>query len=259
MASIPHEPVLDPSTTTILVTGASGYIGSHIVNEALKLGYKVRGTARTQEKCDKTKKLYDNNPNYTTAIVSDYSKPSNPEIEDAVKGVDSVIMVASDMTMSADAKKVIESVVAGVEAFLTAAAKVKSVKRFTLTSSSTAALLPRPNVELSVDTSTWDDEAVEHAWKKQGESLGVHSYPFVVYAASKTEGEKAMWKFMEREKPNFVANAVLPDTNMGRILPGGTSGATGGLMIDLFVEGKKATFLPPRECLSLVLVLGWAC
>lgn len=30
----------------VLVTGISGFLGAHVVNELLKAGYKVRGTAR---------------------------------------------------------------------------------------------------------------------------------------------------------------------------------------------------------------------
>lgn len=250
MASLLERPALGPESTTILVTGASGHIAGHIVNEALKLGYKVRGTARTQEKCEKTKKIY-NNPHYSTVVVSDFSKPSR-EIEDAVKGMNSVMMVASDTSFSDDAEQVIGGVVAGVEAFLKAASKEQSVKRFTLTSSSTAVLLPRPGVEVTVGTETWNNEAVEGAWKRKGEAIGVNPYAFVVYAASKTEGERAMWRFVERERPGFMCNAVLPNMNIGRVLEGGSTGATGGVMIDLFKEGKKADFLPPRERLPFV-------
>ena len=63
-----------PAGSLILVTGASGYIGSHVVNEALEAGYKVRGTARTQEKADNTRKIFKNHPNYSTAIAADFSK-----------------------------------------------------------------------------------------------------------------------------------------------------------------------------------------
>ena len=34
----------------VLVTGANGYIGSHIVDQLLQLGYRVRGTVRTEAK-----------------------------------------------------------------------------------------------------------------------------------------------------------------------------------------------------------------
>lgn len=242
-----QKPYLDPSSTLILVTGASGYIASNIVKEALDLGYHVRGTARTQEKCDNTVKEQGNHPNYSTAIVSDFSHPS-AEIDNAVKGVDSVIHVASDTSFSEDADKVISSVVQGTENFLRAAAKEPKVKRFTLTSSSTAALVAKPGVEGIVATvDTWDDEAVDYARNKKGSSIGPNNYAFLVYAASKTEGERALWNFVKTEKPSFVVNSVLPNFNVGRVV--GSSGATGGFAIRLFKEGQRG-MTPRKTCFT---------
>ncbi|KAG8164167.1 hypothetical protein KVR01_006085 [Diaporthe batatas] len=244
-----REPALAPSSTLILVTGASGYIGSNIVREALSLGYRVRGTARTSEKCKATVAQHDGHPNYSTAVVSDYSHPSD-EIDAAVKGVDSIIHAASDTTFSEDADFVISTVVAGTEHFLRAAAKEPSVKRFTLTSSATAALLPKPGVEgIVVTTETWDDEAVEAA-KTKGTAVGPSAYSYVVYAASKTQGERALWDFVKKEKPSFVANAVLPDTNFGRVL--GSAGATGAMPIELFKEGTLSWPPAPQYFVDVV-------
>lgn len=236
-----REPFLPPSSTLILVTGASGHIASNIIREALDLGYHVRGTARTSEKCEKTVTEQHNHPNYSTAIVSDFSHPSE-EIDATVKGVDSIIHVASDTSFSEDADQVISSVVAGTENFLRAATREPRVKRFTLTSSSTAATLPKPGVEAVLTTDTWDDEAVEAA-KTKGVSIGPNAYAYIVYAASKTQGERAFWKFVKDEKPSFVANAILPDFNAGRIV--GSAGATGTFAIKLFQEGHRA--IAPRK------------
>lgn len=38
-----------PPGSRVLVTGANGYIASHVVDKLLKLGYLVRGTVRTQK------------------------------------------------------------------------------------------------------------------------------------------------------------------------------------------------------------------
>lgn len=249
-----QKPYLDPSSTLVLVTGASGYIASNIVKEALDLGYHVRGTARTQEKCDNTVKEQGNHPNYSTAIVSDFSHPS-AEIDNAVKGVDSVIHVASDTTFSEDAEKVISSVVQGTENFLCAAAKEPKVKRFTLTSSSTAALVAKPGVEGIVATvDTWDDEAVDYAKNKKGSSIGPNNYAFLVYAASKTEGERALWNFVKKEQPPFVVNSVLPNFNVGRVV--GSSGATGGFAIRLLQEGQRG-MTPRTTRFPLLRVCVW--
>lgn len=234
------KPFLDPSKTTVLVTGASGFIGSHVVNEALLLGYSVRGTARSQAKADATSKTF-NSSKYSTAIVSDFTHDTDG-IANAVKGVDAIIHVASDTTFSEDVDAVVGGVVKGVEHFLEAAAKEPKVKRFVLTSSSTAALLPIPNKEVTVTKDSWNDVAVDAAYNKKGESVGPNPYPFIVYAASKTEGEKAVWKFMKEKKPHFQANAVLPNANTGRILD--SVGATGGMAIGVWKDGKRPQMVP---------------
>lgn len=243
MASLLQNPFLEPSKTTILVTGATGYIATHVVNEALKLGYKVRGTVRSEDKAAKTREIFGNNPNYTPVIVKDFAGPSS-EIEDAVKGVDAIIHLASDTSFSTDPNVVIPSVVHGTEAFLKAAAKEKSVKRFVLCSSMSAAVLPNNDVKQVVTVDSFDEEAVDVAWRQKGESIGLSPYPMVVYAASKTEGERAFWKFIKDEKPGFVGSSVLPYFNIGTVLNG--EGVTSKMLLDLYRDGSKA-LLPPRK------------
>lgn len=43
--------------------------------------------------------------------------------------------------------------------------------------------------------------------------------PFTVYAASKTEGERAAWKFVKKNNPGFILNTVLPNMTVGVQLP----------------------------------------
>lgn len=234
-----------PQGSLILVTGASGYIGSHVVNEALLAGYKVRGTARSQEKADKTKEVFKNHPSYSTAIVADFS--SDGVFDEAMKGVNAVIHVASDTTFSADPNKVIKPTVNGVLSILKSAAKESSVKRFVLTSSSTAALLPKLNKEFTVSRDDWNQEALDIAYAPPPYN---QDRAFPVYAASKTEGEKALWKFVKEEKPSFVANAVLPNMNIGTVLPGGSAGATGNCVPSVY-KGE-IPFIGPQYMIDVV-------
>ena len=46
----PIDPPAIPKGSTVLITGASGFIGSHVANQFLKFGYNVRGTTRNLEK-----------------------------------------------------------------------------------------------------------------------------------------------------------------------------------------------------------------
>jgi nucleoside-diphosphate-sugar epimerase len=55
---------------------------------------------------------------------------------------------------------------------------------------------------------TWNDEAVKAAWD---ENTPAEAKPFIIYGASKTEGEKAAWEWVKENKPGFTFNAVLPN------------------------------------------------
>jgi hypothetical protein len=55
---------------------------------------------------------------------------------------------------------------------------------------------------------TWNDAAVTAAWDA---NTTADVKPFVVYAASKTEGERAAWRYMKDNKPDFTFNSVLPN------------------------------------------------
>ena len=108
-----------------------------------------------------------------------------------------MIHVASVLSFSAVPEEVIEPVIAGTLTALRSAAKTPTVKRFVLTSSSSAALFPKPNVKMQLDESTWNEESSALA---RSLPLDDGAKPWHVYCASKTEGEKAAWKFMETEK-----------------------------------------------------------
>lgn len=100
-------------------------------------------------------------------------------------------------------------------------------------------IVPVPNKEVQVTVDSWDNEAVDAAWNKPGSSIGPNPFPFIVYAASKTEGEKAFWKYVKENKPHYTVNTVLPNMNIGHIL--GVGGPTGSVIPKLY-EGNKEFF-----------------
>ena len=72
---------------TVLVTGATGQIGSHVVEEALKAGLKVRAAARNEEKAKQLHAYFDakyGKDNFETCIVSDFLQPG--AYDEAIKG-----------------------------------------------------------------------------------------------------------------------------------------------------------------------------
>lgn len=123
--------------------------------------------------------------------------------------------MASVISLNPDPENVIPVVVKGAVNAATSAAKQASVKRFVYTSSSTAIAGAKPNVEFTISTDDWNDEAVEAAWKPPPYEAGRE---WITYAASKTLAEQEMWKFVKEQKPGFVLNSVLPNANFGEIL-----------------------------------------
>lgn len=56
------SPILDPNVipgSIVLVTGVSGFLGSHIADKLLAEGYLVRGTTRNSEKNAWLQELFD--------------------------------------------------------------------------------------------------------------------------------------------------------------------------------------------------------
>lgn len=107
------------------------------------------------------------------------------------------------MSNSTDPDVVIGNAVKGVLHALRAAKKEGvGMKRFVYTSSSTAATLPKPGENFSVTTESWNDEAIEMAWKAETREKDA----FIVYAASKAESEKAVWKWARENEHEFVIN-----------------------------------------------------
>ena len=242
MENITDDKLALPKGSLILVTGATGFIGSHVVNEALKAGYRVRGTSRSQERAGYTIKVFENHPNYSTAVVKDVSIPG--AWDDAMQDVDAVVHMATDVSFNPDPNEVVKPTEEGVRNILRSATKAATVKRFVLTSSSSAVLIPHANKEITVSVNDWCQEALDEAWKPPPYEP---ERAFYTYAASKVAGEKALWKFMKDEKPAFVANAVLPNFNAGTIL---TSGGPTGSSVESLLKGDVPPF-PPRKQATL--------
>lgn len=76
-----------PKGSLVLVTGANGFIGSHIVDQLLQAGYNVRGTVRTEAKGQWVKEYFGkkySNQNLELVVVPDMA--TKGAFNEAVKG-----------------------------------------------------------------------------------------------------------------------------------------------------------------------------
>ena len=183
-------------------TGGTGVLGSAVSDELLAAGYRVRVLIRNAEKAKVLTGILDKKHGaelFSTVLVEDCA---------------CVIHTLSDSFLSPDPHKVITGSVVFVKNVLSAAAKTPSVKRFVYTSSQ--AVLPpitEPGVITSASRRPNADELVSYAW---AEPHTPEEFP-LVYTASKVCEEKVCWEFLEREKPDFVFNIIIPGFFIGEV------------------------------------------
>lgn len=122
----------------VLITGGSGFIGLHVVNEALKSGYKVNTTTRSSESeaALPLKGLQKKYPKQLEIFEADLLQPD--AYKEAIKGVDAVLHVATPVLMgqsndNPDAQ--IKPAVEGTQNVLQTCLKSDTVKTIIVTSS----------------------------------------------------------------------------------------------------------------------------
>ena len=82
-----------PKDSLVLVTGANGFIASHIVDELLASGYRVRGTVRDAKKNQWLTELFDGKYGkgaFEVAEVADLAKDGS--LDEATKGMFIIII-----------------------------------------------------------------------------------------------------------------------------------------------------------------------
>ena len=168
----------------VLVTGGSGFIALHCIDQLLEKGFMVRTTIRSESRKDEINKAMDKYPNLDQNLefhICDLLKDEGWEA--AVDGCDYVLHVASPFILEvpSDENVLIKPAVDGTLRVLNACSKAH-VKKDVLTSS-VAAVAYGHGAEKTYDESDWSNT---------GEDSGI-----TPYAKSKTLAEKAAWNFVE--------------------------------------------------------------
>ncbi|PNP46324.1 hypothetical protein TGAMA5MH_02360 [Trichoderma gamsii] len=253
-----------PPGGLVLVSGVNGFIGSHIALNLVKLGYKVRGTVRSEDKAAWIKEAvahYYPSARFETALVPDVAAVG--AWDEVVKGVDGIVHVAGDMSFGADPNKIVTPMVNSVRNLLETAAKESSVRRFVFTSSNQAALNRTLGKEFTVDKTAFNEVGVASAWR---------SPPYEpdriwdVYSALKTQTEQEVWRFAHEEKPRFVINSVLPCFVVGPIIHPKQPGSTGKWVMDFWrdpghfapLQGFGGSYFIDADDAALLHIAGLA-
>jgi nucleoside-diphosphate-sugar epimerase len=237
------EPTI-PKDSWVLVTGANGFVGTHVILQFLERGYKVRGTVR-DAKVSKwvTEEVF---PQYakdrSLEVVEVKDMAATNAFDEAVKGVEAVVHIATITTFDPDPSKVIPPTVAGTVSAFSAALKEPGVKRFVYTTSIVAAAMLQPGDEIVVGRDTWNELAVQLANAPPPYDA---NRALSTYCASKVEAEKELWSLVETRRPHFEVNTVSPATVFGAKLHKSMQGKTAD-WVAAFYNGDKSpmSFLP---------------
>jgi nucleoside-diphosphate-sugar epimerase len=198
--------------STVLITGASGFLGSHTVQAALDAGYRVHAGVRSS-KVDLIKARYEKLGVSADVDVFGIDDLVTGDFSAALSGVDGVIHQASPIIGRADAKQTIADAVHGAINVLEQAAKA-GVKRAVVTSSFAALYHPAKGTQSPVTYTPNDFSDVT-----EEEVIKLASNAPFVYSASKGLSERAVWEFA-KSHPEIDVTTILPPFLYGPLAPG---------------------------------------
>ncbi|KAH7139556.1 hypothetical protein B0J11DRAFT_589450 [Dendryphion nanum] len=205
-------------TGTVLLTGANGFVASHILSLLVAHNYHTVATVRSEKKGQQIIKLYPTwEPFVTFAIVSDITSPgAYDEIFKAHK-FDYIIHNASPINFAAQdiEKDLVQPAIQGTTTLLSAAHTLgtPTLRRFVLLGSAVAVLNSLDPVDKP--GKPYD----ESDWNPITPAIAISNSSIVEgYTASKTLAERAAWDFLSSEKPGFDLVVINPDVIIGPLL-----------------------------------------
>ena len=190
---------------SVLVTGGSGFIGSHAILQALAAGLDVRSSVRNLRREGELRALLRANGAHADAPLRFFAADLTGDAgwAEAVAGCDYVLHIASPFPAGIP-KHEDELIVPARDGALRVlrAARDAGVKRVVLTSSFAAIGYGHPEQRAPFDETTWTNLDVSVA----------------AYTKSKTLAERAAWDFIAREGGGLELSVVNPVGVFGPVL-----------------------------------------
>src|SRR5277367_3671479 len=208
--------------STILVTGGSGFIGSHSILQLLAAGHRVRTTVRNLKRESEVLamlKVGGAESGNLSFVAADLEKDAGwPE---AVAGCDYVLHVASPFPAKVPDHED-ELIVPAREGALRVlrAARDAGVRRVVLTSSFAAIGYGQPERKTPFDETDWTDPS--------GDDV-------LPYVKSKTLAERAAWDFIAKDGGGLELSVVNPVAVFGPVL--GSDYSTSIFLIQRMMDG----------------------
>eukprot|EP01129_Flabellula_baltica_P004362 TRINITY_DN1515_c0_g1_i2.p1 TRINITY_DN1515_c0_g1~~TRINITY_DN1515_c0_g1_i2.p1 ORF type:complete len:406 (+),score=85.19 TRINITY_DN1515_c0_g1_i2:565-1782(+) len=206
---------------TVLVTGASGYIASHIIKLLQERGYRVIGTVRSLDNPERYEHLTKlcKNPRYQLELrTGDLLVEGS--FDEAVQGCQYVIHTASPFIRNVEnpQEDLIDPAVNGTLNVLNSCTREQGIQRVIITSSQAAITLGVNSEKRLVNEKDWNEEA----------NLELEPYYY-----SKRCAEEATWNFMNEEERHFSVACINPSFVLGPLLHDKHSGESVDFLAEL--------------------------
>ncbi|OJZ85560.1 hypothetical protein ASPFODRAFT_218851 [Aspergillus luchuensis CBS 106.47] len=218
---------------TVLITGATGFIGSRVALEVLQAGYRARLSIRRPEQAEKLRRIFSRHlSNIDFVVVSDITVTGC--FDEAIQDVQYVIHVASPLPdRNSD---LLIPAMQGTTSILESACKNPSIKKVVVTSSISSFM---PLAGQPHGTVITEDTGVPYD-AKQGISPLLD--PMVQYRASKVASYQAIIDFVQQRNPPFDLTTFHPSWVYGRNPVqephDDPSGSCGALVLTLLSSAK---------------------
>ncbi|KAL2866121.1 flavonol reductase [Aspergillus lucknowensis] len=194
----------------VLITGATGFIGSQVVLRALEAGYTVRLVVRRPDQADKLRRIFSKyTDKLSFVIIPDIT--ASGAFDEAVKGVEYVIHVASPMPGSGE-PDLLNGAVRGTVSVLDSAIRIPGVQKVVITGS-ILSLVPIGRIEKGAMVK----EDTDFDFTFDRESTAALSR-IDQYHASKIAAHKAVLDFVATNSPPFDVVTIHPVYVFGRSL-----------------------------------------
>lgn len=208
--------------STVLVTGGSGFVGSHTLIQLLDAGHEVRTTVRDLKRADDVRAMLKQGGAALSDRVSFFAADleSDTGWREAIAGCEFVLHVASPFPQTVP-KHEDEIIVPAREGALRVLriARDSGVKRVVLTSSFAAIGYGHPDQAAPFDERDWTD-------------LSEGALPYI---KSKTIAERTAWDFIAKDGGSLELSVVNPVGVFGPVL--GPDYSTSILLVQRLMDG----------------------
>lgn len=192
----------------VLLTGVTGFIGSHTTIQLLEKGYEVVGTMRNLDRADDIKKVIAKHTDHIDKLTFAQANLTDADVwSDLMKGVDYVQHIASPFPRGLP-KHEDDLIIPAKKGTLNVlkAAAANGVKRVILTSSSAAIAYGK---DKDKRTSTFTEKDWTDVNNKKDTTP---------YMRSKTIAEKAAWDFIKNDASGMELTVICPVAVLGPVL-----------------------------------------